>query len=478
MSEYVGKQSAVTANASQNAIRNSEPMPGKSTLAQDWPAAQIQAPIAVAQEIMRRGAPAEDVARVIAMQPQHASAILLIAQQLRGNAYVQQIVKQLTPTVTKGTIMGGFEQTVGKTTAMDTHTPSGTDVDAATPGKATLAQHFGNGGASTTDQADAWKHLDVSNATAGLKQGGFNLSEHERNILENRATFLIGAANTAFMGAAGQVYANNKIELQAKAAELDPVTAIFLGALGVAGGMVVKAFVPAMAVKAVMSLGISKHPEVPEGALEFLAIPVDLAKDAAKGGLGPTIDDNGTGFLNNLTTRATAHFDHVHDQAMRASDGALAAVLVAFETGKHTVGLYSELIESALKRFLGSKASKIGRELTGRAATERRVAWTEPGHKLAFVTQDFSLIQTSMIDHRRPYNGEGALSIGDDTTPDEWDTHSMQQYTKHADAKTNVAFDGFVPDDLVAPSLAQHEAKWQAEPETYDLVTLVTAGAK
>lgn len=349
------------------------------------------------------------------------------------------------------------EFAVGKGTAISNQSSMSLDVDMpGTPGKATLAQNMSGGPAK--------------------EQGGFHLSKDERSRLETDFRERIGTAFTCYTAAAGQVYDDYKAELRAKAAELPVLESLFIAALGAAGGIAVKMLTPTIVTKTIMGLGIMKHPpELPEQALELFTSPVDVGKDMVKTDLSPTVKDKGTDFINAILAAAAARVQHVKEVVSRtANDGALAKMFAAADASLQTPALFKEQIEAKLQRFLGSHASSIGRELNN----EKRVGWIgKKGGQLAYVGQSFNVTDTSLIGQRKVYNGESALSLADDSTPEASEHHSLQQETLHAAPSTSVYFIGFVEPDMVEPALATHEAKWQAEPEVYPW-SIITGGAK
>lgn len=340
---------------------------------------------------------------------------------------------------------------IGKSTAVSNQQSITSDVT-PTPGKSTLTERMVGGPAQTHE---------------------FKLTSQERARLETDLGDRMGRAFTCFHAAANQVLSEYKVELRAKAAELPVVESLFVAALGAAGGIAVKMLTPRLVGELTH---LMKYPgELPEASLEMFASPVDVGKDAAKTGLAPTVDDKGTGFIDAIVAAGAARSQQLDEHARRtASDSQLATLVAAYDTRFQTTPMYREQIESRLKRFLSSHASSIGREFNN----EKRVGWIgKKGGRLAYVGQSFNGTDTAMIDHRPVYNGEGALSLGDESTPDAWDTHTMQQATTHAAPSTSVYFIGFVEPDMIEPAIASHESKWQAEPEVYPW-SIITGGAR
>jgi hypothetical protein len=327
--------------------------------------------------------------------------------------------------------------------------------------------------ASADIEATPGKQTLVDTSGAQSQAGGFHLTPSERAQTETVFVARVDAALTSFVGALSQVYSDNKAELRARAAELGPIAALIVAVAGTGASLAIKAFAPALVVKALMQVGISKHPpEVPEAALELLVgPPVDVAKDAGKSLAAPAVDDRGTGFLDSLAASASARFQQIRERPLRtATDAELAALVAAYDSSLHTLGRYRELIAQQLERFLASRASQIGRDFN----VETRVAYV--GDRLAYVEQKFSKVDATLVQHRKPYNDESALSLGDKTTPDAWD-RGISQNVDHAEPSSRVYFVGFVEPDMREAALAQHEARWQAEPEHYDW-SIITGGAK
>jgi hypothetical protein len=307
-------------------------------------------------------------------------------------------------------------------------------------------------------------------------QGGFHLTPDERARLETDFRDRIGTAFTCFGIAAAEVYSDYKAELRAQAAELPVLESLFIAALGAAGGIAVKLITPSLITKTIVRLGIMKHPpELPEASLDLFASPVDVGKDVVKSSMSPAVKDEGSGFINAIIAAAASRAQHVREDVSRtASDGALAKMFAAVDSSLQTPALFKEQIEAKLNRFLNSHASGIGRDFNN----ETRVGWIgKKGGRLAYVGQTFNGAETMAIQHRNVYNGEGALSVGDDSTPDAWDKQSIAQATTHATPTSGVYFIGFVEPDMIEPALANHESKWQAEPEVYPW-SIIAGGTK
>jgi hypothetical protein len=359
--------------------------------------------------------------------------------------------------------MGGYFQSAGKSTAVDTAYAKagymGEDAE-ATPGKAT---QVGGEPAERGALANAF-----TNHFSSKTDPDFKLTDKERARSEMMFVGEVDRAKSTCDLAIGQVYTTYQAELREQRAEPGPLGALLVGVIGIAAEMALKSYTPAIAVKALMSIGITKHPpEIPEKALEFLAAPVDVGKDAIKPIAAGASDDKGTGFLDGISDHMSARFQQVAASSNTMSDDHLVHAIAAYDSKFHSLERYRELIEGLLKKFLGSNASKIGRgqNVSPDENLERRVAKIKPSGRLVYVGQRFDANETRAIEHRGAYNGASKLSLGDDTTPDE---QGPGKGLKHATAATGVYFMGFVEDDMIPAALAAHEQQFQAEPEEYD----------
>jgi hypothetical protein len=346
----------------------------------------------------------------------------------------------------------------GKSTAVQPYATSASDTDVATPGKQTLAQDgFNSAGEPKATSLAPWAKTF----------GKFGLSAKERTQAETLCTGLIDRALSNANLGIGEVFTRYDAELREKRAEPSAIGQLAIATIGIVGEMGLTAYAPRIAIKLLMQAHIAKEPpEIPEKALEFLAAPVDVAKDAMKPAFAPAEDDKGTPFLDGVSEYISAKFQQIATAIFTMSDSALVRTIAGYDSSLHTSARYRETIEGLLKKFLASKASGIGRGY-GRDDynVERRVARVKPSGTLIYVGQRFEKKTALAVNQRPAYNGESALSLGDNTTAPETGKNAG---VTHADAETGVYFEGFVEKDMERAALKTHEQKWQAEPEEYE----------
>jgi hypothetical protein len=387
--------------------------------------------------------------------------------------------------------MGGFIQ-AGKSTAVETARAGGSaqQHSADVPGKQTLVP--------TGIQA-------VDNAQVPHHGSGYFLTAEQRHEVLLYRGLRINDAKTEFEGALGDVWADIAAESDT---ELNPIAGIVLnmiaGSASLALQAAAKSIMRSHAAEAVLSeaqvRGVQigeEMSDVAESRLEVMVGSViDQAKDSAKPGANAvttaTASDKSAkkAFLDALNEQVGDAYAKIREAYPdNLTDTDLLAEFDRWSLKYHRREAYRERIEKALKRYMGSKASKIGRkdapqiQAHGGGAVKRElgVAWLQgsntslmihtAGKVLAYIAQDFN---TAGSDYQRAgaYGSTPMLSLGEDAHAND----GVDGDITKAKPIGRPMFMGWVEDDLREAALAKHEAVWLQEPKTYTYGMLMYGG--
>lgn len=381
--------------------------------------------------------------------------------------------------------MGGQLQ-AGKSTAVDSVRANSVAAshDAGVPGKQTLVP--------TGVQA-------IDHATIPHHGNGYFLTGEQRSQVLLYRGMRIADAKGEFEGALSDVWADVGAESDT---ELNPVAGIVLNMIaggsslalqaalktifrhGAAESLLAEASVKGVQIGEAMS-------DVAESRLEVIVgSVVDQAKDLAKPGANAvttaTASDKSTkkAFLDAINEQVGDTYAKIREgfpDGMTDTD--LLADLERWSLKYHRREAYRERIEKALARYMGSKASKIGRKDAPAVQTrggdhavkrELGVAWVKGTAKpvLAYIAQDFN---TAGSDFKRAsaYTSAPMLSLGDAAHANDGVDGDVTKATPIG----RPMFMGWVEPDLKEAALAKHEAVWQAEPKTYTFGMLMYGAA-
>ena len=374
------------------------------------------------------------------------------------------------------------EYAIGKSTATSNQHAMSSDV--ATPGKSTLTQQ--NTWDTDPVHGGGWE----SGERAKTKGLGPTARRQMELFFGLRAVRAEGHLNNAVERIKAEVAA----EAKEKAQEPGLIASIVLGMisanLALAGKLAMKKLMTPGAIKSLTEVaGVTEKVEENElraGQIEGLVgSTVDYAKDKTKPvaanveqGDGDERSSRADAFLTEVSESAGTYYQNTTERIIRqGTDAELLTACEAMDTEYNTTEIFERGIKAQLRRFMASHASHIGRE-GKRGETENRVAWLlhRDGEKqLIYVSKTFDAQKLGDVAHRPAYQAPGALSLADETSPDENTGFIKGDDEQQHDV--NAGFVGFVEPDLVDTALKFHRATWQEEPKTYDW-TVVMGGSK
>lgn len=376
------------------------------------------------------------------------------------------------------------EFAVGKDTAVRPQ-QAAAQQDVSAPGKQTLVQQ----------QQGPTGVAGIDNAGKKHAGSGYFLNSDQRGALVGYFQGRVLAAKDEFTGALSDIWSDVTAESDT---ELNPIVGIVLNIVAGTASMAIQSaakwLASSKAAEAVLHVAHIKGvkigeemSDVAESRLEVLVgSAIDQAKDVARPTANAvttaTADAKSTkkSFLDSLDERAGDAFQNVReDPPGQVNDTDLLALFTAWDIKFHRRAEYRERIEKQLKRYMGSKASKLGRKAAmidrGVTTTERElgVAYVQgtKSNLLAYIAQDFKVAGT---DYQRAsaYTSAPMLSLADDAQANDGRSGDISK----PEPVGRPMFMGWVEDDMRETAIAKHEAVWQAEPKTYTFGMLMYGG--
>ena len=363
---------------------------------------------------------------------------------------------------------------------------------------APAAAHVSMPGKTTAVLQEQTGIAGVDDAGKQHTGAGYFLDPAQRAMLVGYTQGRIQSAQDQFSGAVSDVRSAITAESDA---ELSPLVGIVLGALAGTASIAIQGAVKFLAghghvVTALHDAAITgvevaagELSDVSEGEIEaIVGASIDQAKDAlkprvAEGTTGvKTEKDEKKSYVDELSEKAVMAFFHLReDPPHYASDAQLLALCQSFRPEYHMRSLYRGKLDAAIKRYMGSMASKIGRREApgdpGYYGTQREtgVAWikgsTDAKDKLVYVAQDFKTAdQDPLFGDATAYTTAPMESLGEVAHDRQGGKHQLQP-------EGRPMYMGDVEPDLVEAAVARHKALWLHDPETYTYDMLLHGGA-
>jgi hypothetical protein len=354
----------------------------------------------------------------------------------------------------------------------------------ASPGKTTAVLHEQTGIAGVDDAGK--RHVGA----------GYFLDPAQRAMLVGYTQGRIQSAQDQFSGAVSDVRSAITAESDA---ELSPLVSIVLGAIAGTASIAIQGAVKFLASHGHVATALQDAAitgveaagdlsDVSEGEIEaIVGASIDQAKDSVKPGVAEATAGVKTekaekkSYVDELSDKAVMAFFHLReDPPHYASDAQLLALCQSFRPEYHMRSMYREKLETSIKRYMGSMASKIGRRAApgdpGYYGTQREtgVAWikgsTDAKDKLVYVAQDFKTTdQDPLFRDATAYTTAPMESLGDVAHDRQGAKHQLQP-------EGRPMYMGDVEPDLVEAAVARHKALWLHDPETYTYDMLLHGG--
>lgn len=356
----------------------------------------------------------------------------------------------------------------------------------ATPGKTTAVLQQKTTGIAGVDDAGK-QHTGA----------GYFLDPAQRAMLVGYTQGRIQSAQDQFSGAVSDVRSAITAESDA---ELSPLVGIMLGALAGTASIAIQGAMKFLAshghVATVLhdasitgvEVASGELSDVSEGEIEaIVGASIDQVKDSAKPRVAEatagvkTEKDEKKSYVDELSEKAVMAFFHLReDPPHYASDAQLLALCQSFRPEYHMRTTYRVKLETAIKRYMGSMASKIGRRAApgdpGYYGTQREtgVAWikgsTDAKDKLVYVAQDFKTAdQDPLFRDATAYTTAPMESLGETAHDRQGSEHKLQP-------EGRPMYMGDVEPDLVEAAVARHKAMWLHDPATYTYDMLLQGG--